>query len=105
VKFRIPDISEETSMVDLKLETAEWLGMVYRATASICWNMLLNNYLSFEEVKILFTENIIFNFIDFMQEMTIMGKGHVLGELTSIVNKKSVSILDYLCRQYPQTKI
>lgn len=29
----------------------------------------------------------------------------MLGELTAIVNKKSVSILDFLCRQYPQTKI
>ena len=41
----------------------EWLGLVYRATASICWNMLSNNLLNFDETKILFTENIIFNFI------------------------------------------
>ena len=95
-------------MNELKIETAEWLGMVYRATASICWNMLLNNYLSFEEVKILFTENIIFNFIEFMKEMTgskKIGQGKMLAELTSIINKKSVNILEYLCRQYPQTKI
>lgn len=58
VKFRISDIlvlAEQERMDDLKAETTEWIGQVYRATASICWNMLLNNYLSFEEVKILFT--------------------------------------------------
>ena len=33
----------------------EWLGLVYRATASICWNMLSNNLLNFDETKILFT--------------------------------------------------
>lgn len=48
--------------------------MVYRATASICWNMLLNNYLTFDEVKILFTENIVFNFIEFMNELYKLGK-------------------------------
>lgn len=48
--------------------------MVYRATASICWNMLLNNYLNFEEVKILFTENIVFNFIAFMNELKALGR-------------------------------
>ncbi len=26
-------------------------------------------------------------------------------ELTSIINSKSISILDFLCKQYPQTKI
>lgn len=67
--------------------------------------MLLNNYLSFEEVKILFTENIIFNFVEFMKEVKKIGKENLLGELTSIINKRSVSILDFLCRQYPQTKI
>jgi len=57
VKFKISDIvnKEEFKDEDLKTPTAEWLGQVYRATASICWNMLLNNYLNFEEVKILFT--------------------------------------------------
>ena len=67
--------------------------MVYRATASICWNMLLNNYLNFEEVKILFTENIVFNFIEFMKDINKMGKQNMIAELTSIINKKSVDIL------------
>jgi len=79
--------------------------MVYRATASICWNMLLNNYLNFDEVKILFTENIVFNFIEFMKDITRIGKASMFPELTSIINKKSVDILEFLCRQYPQTKI
>ena len=48
--------------------------MVYRATASICWNMLSNNQLTFEEIKVLFTENIIFNFIEFMKELKKSGK-------------------------------
>lgn len=79
--------------------------MVYRATASICWNMLLNNYLNFEEVKILFTENIVFNFIAFMNELKAMGRQEEREELTSIINEKSVDVLDFLCKQYPQTKI
>lgn len=67
--------------------------------------MLLNQSLSFEEVKILFTENIIFNFVEFMKDVSKIGAEKLLQEITSIVNKKSVSILDFLCRQYPQTKI
>jgi hypothetical protein len=67
--------------------------------------MLLNNYLNFEEVKILFTENIVFNFIDFMNELQRMGKTSSMEALTELINTKSVDILDFLCRQYPQTKI
>lgn len=40
-----------------------------------------------------------------MKELKKIGKESMEGELTSIINKKSVSILDFLCRQYPQTKI
>jgi hypothetical protein len=68
VKFRITDLIAKISdngidFSELKIKTTEWLGLVYRATASICWNMLLNGFLNFEEVKVLFTENIIYNFI------------------------------------------
>jgi hypothetical protein len=108
VKFKISDIltmADKNKVDQIKVETAEWLGQVYRATASICWNMLINNSLSFEEVKILFTENIIFNFVEFMKEIGSNFNEGLLGELTSIINKNSVSILDFLCRQYPQTKI
>ncbi len=37
--------------------------------ASMCWNMMLNGFLNFEETKILFTENIIYNYIEFMKEL------------------------------------
>ena len=79
VKFRISDLikKDPNAKVDVQSEASEWLGMVYRATASICWNMLLNNFLNFEEVKILFTENIVFNFISFMNELKKMGKNEV----------------------------
>lgn len=30
---------------------------------------------------------------------------HVLENLTELINKKSCDILDFLCKQYPQTKI
>ncbi len=40
-----------------------------------------------------------------MKELNKIGKENIVAELTSIINKKSVSILDFLCRQYPQTKI
>lgn len=56
-------------MADFKSNTTEWVGMVFRATASICWNMLYGGQLSFEEVKVLFTENIIFNFIEYMKDI------------------------------------
>ena len=78
VEFKVDDIVklavQKDKREELLKETSEWLGMVYRATASICWNMLVNNYLNFDEVKILFTENIIFNFIEFMKEMKKIGK-------------------------------
>ena len=96
MKFKIPDLvnlSDDSKMNELISETTEWLGVVYRATASISWNMLSNAQLSFEEIKVLFTENIIFNFIEFLKEMK------------KTLNKKSVSVLEYLCRQYPQTKL
>lgn len=106
VKFRISDlIKDGTTQVDMKTEASEWLGMVYRATASICWNMLLNNYLNFEEVKVLFTENIVFNFIEFMKELRLMGREEERQQLTALINDKSVDVLDFLCKQYPQTKI
>ena len=40
-----------------------------------------------------------------MKEMKKIGKEQFMPQLTSIINSKSVSILEYLCRQYPQTKI
>lgn len=41
--------------IEISKIAEEWLGLVYRATASICWNMLSNHLLNFEETKILFT--------------------------------------------------
>jgi hypothetical protein len=58
-------------MEEFKKKTTEWVGMVFRATASICWNMLYGGQLNFEEVKVLFTENIIFNFIEYMKDITV----------------------------------
>ena len=77
MKFKIPDLvnlSDDSKMNELISETTEWLGVVYRATASISWNMLSNAQLSFEEIKVLFTENIIFNFIELMKEVKKIGK-------------------------------
>jgi hypothetical protein len=56
-------------------------------------------------VKILFTENIVYNFIEFMNELTKMGKRSIKENLTSLINDKSVDVLDFLVKQYPQTKI
>ena len=49
VKFKLSDIiaGQSIDKIDLSNETSEWLGNVYRATASICWNMLLNSLLTF----------------------------------------------------------
>jgi hypothetical protein len=79
IKFSVEDIfayykSKGESMEVSKM-TEEWLGMVFRATASICWNMLSNNLLTFDETKILFTENIIYNFIEFMKNIDDLGYG------------------------------
>jgi hypothetical protein len=40
-----------------------------------------------------------------MKEMKKYGREELYDEVTSIINKKSISILEYLCRQYPQTKL
>ena len=48
---------------------SEWLGIVYRATASISWNMLQNQLLNYSETKVLFTENIIFNYIEVIKDL------------------------------------
>jgi hypothetical protein len=53
----------------LEIITIEWIGDVFRMVASMCWNMMLNGFLNFEETKILFTENIIYNYIEFMKEL------------------------------------
>ena len=73
--------------------------------ASMCWNMMLNGFLNYEETKILFTENIIYNYIEFMNELEKRGFSKEKHKLTSIINKKSISILEFLGKQYPQTKI
>jgi hypothetical protein len=62
--YKIKQINDEQEASTLM---KHWLGNVYRATASICWNLLSNHELSLEEAKILFTENIIYNMIEFMK--------------------------------------
>lgn len=53
VRFKIIDLMEkkeinkDLNMADFKSNTTEWVGMVFRATASICWNMLYGGQLSF----------------------------------------------------------
>lgn len=42
---------------------------MYRATASVSWNILQNQLLTFDQTKILFTENIIYNYIELMKEI------------------------------------
>lgn len=76
VRYKIADLIEKNDLTEkqipfneLKLKTTEWVGMIFRATASICWNMLLGNQLNFDEVKVLFTENIIYNFIEYMNDI------------------------------------
>jgi hypothetical protein len=72
VRFTISDLMDKDQIIanlqpeDLESKVTEWVGMVFRACASICWNMLQNKSLNFEEVKVLFTENIIYNFIHLM---------------------------------------
>ena len=73
--------------------------------ASMCWNMMLNGFLNYEETKILFTENIIYNYIEFMKELDTRGFTEHKHRLTSVINRKSVNILEFLGKQYPQTKI
>lgn len=73
--------------------------------ASMCWNMVFNGFLTFDETKILFTENIIYNYIEFMKELELRGFSQFKHKLTSTINKKSVEILDFLGKQFPQTKV
>ena len=90
---------------DIEKVTEEWLGLVFRATASICWNMLSNNLLNFDETKVLFTENIIYNFIEFMKATKELGYGTYRVQLVENINTTSTNILAFLCNQYPQTKV
>lgn len=95
----------------------EWLGIVYRVTASICWSSLLNKFLSFDETKVLFTQNIIFNYIELMKDFHEISalkaselensKYMVYLETTivKLINEQAIEILRFLCKQYPQTRI
>jgi hypothetical protein len=52
VRFTIADLIgskklTEMDTKDIKVVVTEWVGMVFRATASICWNMLVGNSLNF----------------------------------------------------------
>jgi hypothetical protein len=40
-----------------------------------------------------------------MNELKNMGKYEEREKLTALINDKSVDVLDFLCKQYPQTKI
>ena len=79
--------------------------MVFRTSASISWNMLLSGKLSFDEVKVLFTQNIIFNFIELINELQKHFSQAKRLEITSHINDVAKQTLQFLCRQYPQTKI
>ena len=79
--------------------------MVFRATASISWNMLLNKNLTFEEVKVLFTENIIYNFIELMTELKELLNANDRFLMTDHINEIARDVLEFLGKQYPQTKI
>lgn len=48
--------------------------------------MLLSNQLTFEEVKILFTENVIFNFIEYMKDIGTFISEEKRLELTNYIN-------------------
>jgi len=67
--------------------------------------MLQTNQLDFNETKILFTENIIFNYIELIKDLRLLGlkKDHHSAAVETI-NKKSIDILAFLCERYPQTK-
>jgi hypothetical protein len=87
------ELSEKTNLEELKQKTTEWVGMVFRATASICWNMLLGSQLNFEEVKVLFTENIIFNFIEYMKDIEYYINEEKRLNLTIHINYVSCEVL------------
>jgi hypothetical protein len=56
-------------------------------------------------VKVLFTENIIFNFIEYMKDIDSFMNEEKKLELTNHINYMSCEVLEFLCRQYPQTKV
>lgn len=50
--YQVKKITDER---EVSILIRHWLGDVYKTTASICWNLLSNDDLTFEESKILFT--------------------------------------------------
>jgi transcriptional regulator len=55
IRYKITELIENLdrhnstmNLKEWKAKITEWIGMVFRATASICWNMLLNDSLNFE---------------------------------------------------------
>jgi len=62
-------INKFIKVEELHTITQCWIGTLYRSTASTCWNLLNTGQLSFEETKILFTENIIYNYIEYMKAL------------------------------------
>ena len=52
IKFPVEDIVSyykgKGETIEISKVAEEWVGLVYRATASICWNMLSNHLLTFD---------------------------------------------------------
>ena len=72
--MNLHNIKKFTSFQEVSSITEYWIGSVYRSTASVCWNLLNTGQLSFEETKILFTENIVYNYIEFMKSIKAVEK-------------------------------
>ena len=53
----------------------------------------------------LFTENIIFNFTEYMKDIIVYIDEEKRLELTKHINYVSCEVLEFLCKQYPQTKV
>ena len=46
--YKNPEVEKIQDKEKFKFYVTEWLGVTYRATASICWNMLSSKQLDFD---------------------------------------------------------
>lgn len=92
--------SQPMDIVENKREIDEWLGEMSFAVASATFNMFVTKQLTYDEVKIYFSENLLLNILLFMENV----KDAQVYDVMKYFNVKLQDNLEYLKKKYPQAK-
>lgn len=82
----------------------EWLGEVHFRIVSTSFDFMINKMLTFTEIKVYCSENLLLNIILFIQKVENRIRGITLTEFMLFIDKVLNENLEYLMVKYPQAK-